>query len=326
VDEGTVPLAVVMSADAHGAIHEAAAGPATPDSLFRIASMTKIVTTLGALKLDLDLDAPVAHYVPEFAQLQVLEGFDDDGTPRLRPPRTHATVGQLFTHTSGLGYYFLNERLLHWRRLHGTGRDQLYREPLVSDPGTRFEYGISTDWLGRVVEAASGQLLDAYLDEHVLGPLGMCDTTFRPTAEQRARLVPVHVRKDGAWQPTDADWPQDPGWAPGGHGLYSTPRDFLRLQRHLLSQDDDLFTPRVEFPAHIATAHPRTSADLRLGPGLHWGLGGVLAGPGRGGWMGLYNTHFWVDRRAGRTNALYTQTQPFAEPAVLGLARRVVYA
>jgi len=323
-----VPLAVVMTADANGATHEAAAGPATPDSLFRIASMTKIVTTVGALSLNLELDAPVAHYVPEFAQLEVLEGFDGD-TPRLRAPRTQATVRQLLTHTSGLGYYFLNERLLRWRRIHGTGREALYNEPLVDDPGRRFEYGISTDWLGRVIEAASGQPLDAYLDEHVLGPLGMRDTTFRPTPEQRARLVPVRVRRDGAWQATEADWPQDPGWAPGGHGLYSTPRDFLRLQRHLLTQHDEIFTPQVEFPAHIATAHPRTSADLSLGPGLYWGLGGLLAGPAQGGWMGLYNTFFWVDRKTGATDSLFTQTQPFVEPAVLRLlqdVKRTIYA
>ena len=120
----------------------------------------------------------------------------------------------LLTHTSGLGYYFLNADLLRWRREHGTGRDKIYSEPLIADPGTRFEYGISTDWLGRVVEAVSGRPLDEYLREIVLKPLGMDKTTFHPTPEQRERLVPVHVRKDGAWRALPADDADDPGGTP----------------------------------------------------------------------------------------------------------------
>jgi CubicO group peptidase (beta-lactamase class C family) len=132
-----------------------AVGPVTPESVFWLASMTKPITTLAALRLvekqELDLDAPVADYVPDFARLQVLEGFDDDNRPRLRPPKTQATVRQLLTHTSGLGYWFWNASALAWRRIHGTGKARLYREPLVADPGTSFNYGISTDWLGRVM-------------------------------------------------------------------------------------------------------------------------------------------------------------------------------
>jgi CubicO group peptidase (beta-lactamase class C family) len=266
--------------------------------------------------------------VPEFGRLRVLEGFDGD-EPRLRAPASQATVRDLLTHTSGLGYWFQNPLLLKWRRVHGTGtKAALFDEPLVHDPGTRFDYGLSTDWLGRVIENVSSQPLDAYLTTHVLGPLDMRDTTFHPTEQQRARLVPVHVRdEDGAWRPTGQDWAQDPDWHAGGHGLYSTPRDYLRLQLALLEADDDplleqAFTPQVAFPPHLASAH-RAAADLTLGPGYSWGLAMLLHGPQSGGWMGIYNTFFWVDRSTRRTAALYTQTQPFAEPRILALARTV---
>ncbi len=301
-----MPHAVAITPDG-----EFTAGDVSPDSLFWLASMTKPVTTLGALRLDLDLDAPVADYVPEFAHLQVLEG------DRLRPPKTQATVRHLLTHTSGLGYYFLNPELLRWRREHGTGRDKIYAEPLIADPGTRFAYGISTDWLGRVVEAVSGQPLDAYLRDEIFTPLGMAETTFHP----RRPVVPVHVRKDGAWRALPANATDDPGWHAGGHGLYSTPRDYAKFQQVLLDEPD-LFEPLVDFPPHLPSAHPRVAADLTLGSGFNWSKA-MLVRENQGGWMGLYNTFFWVDRTAGTTAALYTQTQPFADPAILDLAKKV---
>ncbi len=130
--------------------------------------MTKIVATVAALQQveqgNLDLDAPVDTYRPEFADLQVLEGFDGD-TPKLRPPAGRATVKQLITHTAGFGYWFWNADLVRWESVTGTpnvlaGVNQIFTAPLVADPGTRFEYGINTDWLGKVVEAASGVTLD----------------------------------------------------------------------------------------------------------------------------------------------------------------------
>jgi methyl acetate hydrolase len=308
VENGTVPHAVAVTPD--GVF---TAGDVTADSLFWLASMTKPITTLGALRLDgLDVEKPVADYVPEFAQLQVLENG------RLRPPKTQATVNHLLTHTSGLGYYFWRPELLEWRREHGVDRHKIYTEPLLADPGTRFEYGISTDWLGRVVEAVSGRPLDAYLRDAVLAPLKMDDTTFHPTTERR---VPLHVRKDGVWQARPAEAPGDPEWHAGGHGLYSTPRDYARFAAALLDEPD-FFEPQVEFPAHLASAHPRVAADLTLGPGYGWSRA-MLVRENQGGWMGLHNTFFWVDRTAGTTAALFTQTQPFADPAILDLATKV---
>src|SRR6476646_3538375 len=130
VERGDVPMVVAMAADEDGEIYAGAFGerapgsgePVTPDTTFRIASMTKMVATVAALQQiergNLDLDDAVETYVPEFGELQVLEGFDGD-TPRLRPPASQATVRHLVTHTSGLGYWFFSDDLIKWERVTG---------------------------------------------------------------------------------------------------------------------------------------------------------------------------------------------------------------
>jgi len=360
VERGDVPLVVAMAADRDGVIYEGAAGErspgsgeaVTPDTMFRIASMTKMVATVAALQQvergNLDLDEPIETYVPDFAGLQVLEGFDGDA-PRLRAPAGRATVRHLVTHTSGQTYWFWNDDMVRWHEATGTpnvisGSMEIFKAPLVADPGTRFEYGINTDWLGRVVEAASGQSLRDYVDEHIAGPLGMTSTTFLANEEQRANLVPIHVRgEDGEWAATDVDLSQDPEWWAGGHGLYSTPRDYLRFQRMLLgggtldgvkilerSTVEDAFRNQIgelDFPETIKTADPASSADFNGGPGHKWGLGLLLnteqqpgmRAAGSGAWAGLFNTHFWVDPASGITGAVYAQSLPFVEPRVFGV-------
>lgn len=361
VESGTMPNVVATAANADGPIYEGAFGPkavgkpepVTVDTLYRIASMTKMVTTVAALQLvergQLDLDDAVAKYRPEFADLQVLEGWEGE-EPRLRAPRSQATVRQLATHTSGLGYWFWNADLVRWEAKTGTGNalagtEDAFTAPLVADPGTRIEYGINTDWLGLVVEAVSGQSLDAYFDEHILGPLGMEQATFHPTDQQRENLVAVHLHDEqtGAWNATSVDWNAAPDWWAGGHGLYCPPSEYLRFQRMLLGNGtlegtrilegktvEDAFANQVgslDWPAAIATAEPPTTADFNAGPGYKFGLGLLrntedIPGKrraGSGAWAGIFNTHFWVDRTTGVTGAIYTQTLPFVEPEVFGV-------
>lgn len=360
VDSGAVPGVVAMASSAGGPVYEGAAGvrsvnasdPITADTMLRIASMTKMITATAGLQLyeqgSLDLDAPVAEYRPEFADLQVLDGFDGD-TPLLRPPSAEATVRNLFTHTTGLAYWFWNRDIDKYEQVTGTanvmpGTADMFTAPLVFDPGTRYEYGTNMDWLGRVIEAVSGQPLDVYFAEHITGPLGMTSTTARMTPEQRANSTPIHVRgEDGAWIATDLDWAQQPEYWGGGHFLYSTPRDYLKFQRMLLGRGAlgnvrilteatvaEAFTNQLgslDFPAAISTAHPELSADVNLGPGLKWGLSWLLhqqqvpgmRAAGSGSWAGLFNTHFWVDPVSGITAAIYAQTLPFADPPALQL-------
>jgi methyl acetate hydrolase len=340
VERGDVPGVVAMAANADGPIYEGAAGereagtgdPITPDTMLRIASMTKMVATTAALQLveqgKLDLDAPV-------------------DTPRLRAPASRATVRQLVTHTTGLGYWFFNADIDRYEQVTGVpnvlpGSDEVFKSPLIADPGDRLEYGINTDRLGRVVEAVSGQSLADYIDEHITGPLGMTNTTRRMSDEQRANSTPIHVRgENGAWTPTDIDWAQEPDFWGGGHFLYSTPRDYLRFQRMLLgggtlegvqilesSTVDDAFRNHIGdlyWPPSQPTAHPELSAQVDLGPGLKWGLGLLLneeqapgmRAPMSGAWAGLFNTHFWVDPTTRVTGSIFSQVLPFADPPAL---------
>jgi methyl acetate hydrolase len=356
VDSGDVPAVVAVAADTNGVIYEGAAGPravgaaepASADTVFRIASMTKIVTTVAALKLRdegrLDFAAPVDAYCAAFVEVRVLDGFDGD-RPRLRQPASRATVEQLVTHTAGFAYGFWDANLARWDAV--AKPTSMFDAPMVADPGTRLVYGISTDWLGRVVEAASGQPLDEYLTAHVFAPLGMHATTFDPDDSQRARCVPVHARDERSdWVATDIDWERSPRWWPGGHGLYSTPRDFLVFQRMLLgggtlgdarilapSTVREAFTNQIGdlwFPAHIGTVDAATTGDFVAGPGRKWGWGLLLditgtpgmRSAGSGGWAGLFNTYFWMDPHAGLTAALYTQTRPFVDPRILDVYAR----
>ena len=352
VASGAVPNVVAVAADREGVVYEGSVGnrtagtdqPLGVDTYFRVASMTKIVATVGALQLvergALDLQTPVDTLLPQWGELRVLDGFDGD-TPRLRQPRGRATVHHLITHTAGLGYWFWNADVARWESVTGTpnvlsGDRAIFTAPLIADPGTRFEYGVNTDWLGLVVEVVSGQPLDKYLDENVLGPLGMTHTTFSPTAEQRADMVPVHVKgEDGTWVATDIDWSADPQWWAAGHGLYSTPRDYLAFQRMLLGRGevdgarilqpetvDTAFTNQIgdlDFPSHIPTADPQVSDPWNGPAGQKWGYGLLLTtqqepgmrAVGSGAWAGVFNTHFWVDPASGVTGAIYTQSLPF---------------
>ncbi|QRP49584.1 serine hydrolase [Amycolatopsis sp. FDAARGOS 1241] len=370
VDNGDVPNVVAIAADGDGIVYEGAAGPraagssepASADTHFRIMSMTKMVTTAAALRLadegKIELDAPVERYRPEFADVKVLTGFDGD-TPQLRAPASQATIRQLMTHTSGLSYWFWNSDIVKWEAATGTpnvlsGQNVVFTAPMIADPGTTVEYGTNTDWLGRVVEAVSGTTLDKYFAEHITGPLGMTETSFAPTAAQRANLAPIHVRgEDGGWLATDINIPEVPEYWAGGHGLYSTPRDYLKFQRMLLgggtldgtkvlekSTVDAAFTNQIgdlKFPERISTADPASSHDFAAGPGYRWGLGLLLNGEqatgmraaGSGTWAGLCNSFFWVDRETGVTGAIYSQSLPFVPPPFMKLYEdfeRALYA
>jgi len=328
-----------------GVLYEGAAGDAKPDSMYRNASMTKAVATTGALQLveqgRLDLDATVASIVPEFGELQVLDGFDG-GEPVLRAPKTQATVRQLMNHTSGCGYHFLNEKLFTYCTDHGwpdalSGKKQAISAPLVHDPGTIWEYGVSTDWLGQVVEAVSAQTLGDYLAENVYGPLGMTDSTFAPSDEQRARLLPVLSRQpDGSLEPTTIDLEVEQEWDAAGHGSYGTVADYGRFVRawvnggeldgtrilkeetvELALQDhlDGVPLPKSLVPADPALANPVELLPVPQGWGLGFHVYSIdlpgMRSAGSGDWSGLFNTFYWIDRTAGIGAVIATQLLPF---------------
>src|ERR1700748_3240805 len=210
-DAAEIPGVVAMAATGKEVIYQGAFGkrdlsksdPMTTDSVFWIASMTKAVTTAGAMQLveqgKLSLDEPIGKLLPDLASPQVLEGFDAQGEPRLRPASKPITLRQLMTHTAGFCYELWNADKATYLEKTGTPgittcQNAALKTPLASDPGTRWEYGTNIDFVGKAVEAASGKKLDAYLRDHLFAPLGMTDTAFKITDNMRKRLVGMHAR------------------------------------------------------------------------------------------------------------------------------------
>ena len=310
-DTKEVPGVVAVAANDKSVIYEGAfgtrdlaKGPAmTVDTIFRLASMTKAVTSVAAMQLveqgRLLLDQPIGGVLPELSAPQVLEGFDDAGAPRLRPAKQPITLRHLLTHTTGFGYEVWDPGLIRYVKASGTpsgttGKLASLRLPLVFDPGEHWEYGINIDWVGRAVEAVSGLPLEVYFRQHIFVPLGMSDTDYVISSAQRSRLVGVHRRKeDGSLEPIA---PPDPPWREfwsGGGGLYSTGRDYLAFLQMLMHQGRfngaQLLRPQTvalmgqnqigDIRAGILkTAMPDRSNDVDFFPGMtcKWGLGYMI--------------------------------------------------
>ena len=245
------------------------------------------------------------------------------------------------TQTAGLGYWFFYADLKRFEEMtglpnvgaSGTGF-AAFRSPLLADPGTTWVYGISHDWLGRVVEAVSGMSLDIAVKERLSTPLALENTTFIVNEKQLQAEVPLHVPQDGGWLPTGPASVDRP-WLSGGDGLHSTPRDFARLGRALLlggaidgnrvltrRSVEELFTTQINgiaVPQELASADPVITDSWRLGPNRAWSHGLMLnlddvAGgrrAGSAGWSGLFNTNFWVDRTSGISACICTSALPF---------------
>jgi CubicO group peptidase (beta-lactamase class C family) len=373
VEAREVPGVVAMAASEEGPIYEGAfgvrdlaSGPAmTLDTVFLIASMTKAITSVAAMQLveegKLSLDAPVPDIgEPALAAPQVLEGFDAAGAPRLRPAKRPITLKHLLTHTAGFTYEFWNADTLRYLKATGTplflsGQLAALRRPLAFDPGERWEYGINIDWMGRIVEAVSGQSLDAYLHERIFAPLGMADTGYVPSAEQHARQASGHQRQaDGSLVAQALSPPAPREFFAGGGGLCSTARDYLSFLRMLL-HEGELGGARILAPGTVAlmnrnqigdlpagilkTCMPEVTNDVELFPGvqIRWGLGYMLnLEPGPNGrsagtvsWAGLRNTYYWLDPARRVAGVILTQILPFADPAAVrlyGRFERGVYA
>jgi CubicO group peptidase (beta-lactamase class C family) len=211
IDAGLIPGIVALAADDRGVVYRGAFGrravdktePMTLDSVFRIASMTKAVTTTAAMQLieqqRIGLEQPMGDVLPAVKDVKVLEGFSADGMARLRDPKSPVTLRHLLTHTSGYGYDIFNPDLARYLEVAGlpsilSHKNEALRVPLLFDPGTNWEYGIGLDLVGKVVEAVSGEDLESYFRQHILDPLGMHDTSFLLRNDMAQRLVGTHVR------------------------------------------------------------------------------------------------------------------------------------
>jgi methyl acetate hydrolase len=376
LDEAVANLAapgvVALAADENGVFYQGARGrigpdvttPIALDSIFRIASMTKAITSTAAMQLVEDgkvyLDQAMREIVPELGEVKVLLGFDPEGRPQTRPATRAITLRHLLTHTSGFSYDLFNKDVARYMRHEGlpsiaTCMNASLRAPLLFEPGDRWEYGIGIDWVGKIVEAVSGCSLEGYLQDKVFGPLGMKDTGFVLRDDMKRRLVvPAGRAADGTIARIDLKAPQGADFHMGGGGLFSTGPDYLRFTRMLLG-GGALDGARVLAPATVelmgqnaigtievpplssdnhALAIPR---DMFPGQIKRWGLAFLLntedvpdgRAAGSQTWSGVYNTFCWIDPARRRTAVLMMQILPANDPAVIKTLEkfeRAVYA
>jgi len=364
ITQGTLAGAVALTLDRDGVTYESAAGrraidapaPMTPDTIFWVASMTKAIASLAALmeveRGRLSLDGDLAALIPEFAALEVFDKPGPNGAWTTRPARRGPTLRELLSHTCGFSYAFIDGRIPAWQEANGapggrSGTRAELHQPLAFDPGEGWGYGIGIDWAGLAVEAASGQRLDAWLEEHVFAPLGMADTGFIGglRAAQRGRTAGMQARTpEGGLSPMAFAMPETPEVLSAGGGLYSTAADYGRFLRLLLNGGElegvRLIAPetfaelsRVQTGARRAgawtSAAPHLSNDIDLFPGMAtgWGLATMITPqpgpngrrPGSLAWAGLGNTYYWADPAAGKGGLILTQVLPFGDPVVLDL-------
>jgi CubicO group peptidase (beta-lactamase class C family) len=361
-DVGHVPGVVAMAIAGDSTIYEGAFGtrrfgmarPMTLDTVVWIASMTKPVTSAAAMQLvergRVQLDEPALRWAPGLADAQVLEGFDAKGEPRLRKPRRPITLRHLLTHTSGYGYGMWSPLLARYMERTGipataSCENAALQLPLLFDPGERWHYGINLEWVGKVIEGASGQTLGAYLEQNLFEPLDMASTGFRITPAMRKRMSRLHERDaQGVLSAGDFEVPQEPEFEMGGGGLYSTAPDYLAFMRMILGRGTGnghrvLKPETVDLMARnqlgdlrvqpLISTNPARSNNAEFFPGVPkgWTLGFMVnledAPTGRRtgslAWAGLSNCYFWVDPASGVGGVLLTQILPFADFKALPL-------
>ena len=308
VASGQLPGVVAVAANDKGSFYEGAFGKRvvgqdqamTVDSVFWIASMIKAVTSTAAMQMveqgKLSLHDPASKIVPEIKTIQVLEGFDSDGKPRLRAPKREITLHHLLTHTAGFTYPMWDPNNGRYAKAAqvpdiGTCKKAALMMPLAFDPGARWEYGINIDWAGQMVERVSGQSLEDYFRDHIFKPAGMTDTSFILADRQKSRVVGMHARQpDGSLKQIDFQMEQKPEFFMGGGGLYSTAPDYLKFTQIFL-HDGRINGAQVLRPETVAsmkknqlgnlkvhvlkTADPSLSNDAEFFPGMPkgWGYG-----------------------------------------------------
>jgi methyl acetate hydrolase len=352
----------ILYSGAFGKRDSASGVDVQPDSIFAIASMTKAITSVAAMQLvergKLKLDEPVARHLPQLEKPDVLQGFDAAGKPVLRPAAKPITLRHLLTHTSGFAYPTWSEEMFKYTQATQPIPAGVVAPlvPLVFEPGTRWQYGYSADWTGRLVEAVSGLNLEQYFQRNILQPLGMKDTSFIFPPDKFDRLVSRWQRQNGGpLQEVPRALPPRPAAFNGGGGLNSTAPDYVHFMQMILRygrsgvRDEILSAKSVEMMSanqigdlgagRLKSFLPNTSSDVDLHPGFvdKWGLGfliNTLAYPGGRSagslaWAGVFNTFYWIDQPRGLCAVIMMQFLPFVDKEAVGLLgdfERAAYA
>lgn len=368
LERQSIPGGVAMVGNSEEAIASATSGIADPaagrpmalDSIFQIASMTKAVTSVAAMQLVerglLSLDGPIGSVLPELAQPNILFGFDDDGIAQTRPAEIDITLKHLLTQTSGLGYAFTSADMAKAQGEVAPGTIASITSPLMFEPGSDWLYGVSTDWVGRAVESASGQTLGDYMAEHIFGPLGMEDTGFSVPPDKVYRRVTLHSLSNEQFVPFPLEIGGGEGaeFQSGGGGLYSTAADYMRFMQMILSKGT-VDGARILTADTVASMSSNQVGSIRAGqmtsvvPVLakdfdafrgmqtQWGLGFLInpergpcgRAPGSLSWAGIANSYYWIDPANNIAGLVLMQYLPFGDKkalAVLDAVEAAVYA
>jgi CubicO group peptidase (beta-lactamase class C family) len=329
--------------------------PMNKDTVFRIASMTKPVTSVAVMMLNekgkLRLDDPAGNYEPSLKGREVIATFNEkDATYTTRPAKREMTIRQLLTHTSGFSYSFTNPTILTIQQK--TGRNQRDM-PLLFDPGAKWQYSHSTAALGDIVEKLTGQSLEDFFQANIFRPLKMTDTSYLLPPEKAGRLVTIH-QQDASGLAESPNPPKYSSTLRGDGGLVSTASDYAAFLQMLLNEGSwrgvRLLKPETvrmmttnqigslvveEMPAVL----PKQSAAFPFGAGKDkFGLGFQITvrdgapkrerSAGSYTWAGIFNTHFWVDPKKGIGVVFLTQTLPFYNATTMDVMNRfekVVY-
>lgn len=324
--------------------------PMQYNTIFRIASMTKPVTSVAAMILYeegyFQLTDPVSKFIPEFENFKVFDGINESGIKLVKQEKP-ITMKDLFVHTSGITYgdthtpvdSMYNAASLNVYNTtspeEGTLEEmikKLAKLPLLYQPGTKFHYSMSTDVLGYVVEKISGKPLNEFFKERIFNPLKMNDTGFYLPDEKDNRFAAVYVREDNdtgirkiVGRPYLYDRYKQTKLCSGGGGLYSTASDYIRFAQMLLNLGElegtrILGRKTVEFMTRNHLSEEILPIHKNI-PGVGWGLGfavvldapqsGIIGSDGEYYWAGAYNTYFWINPEEELISLIMTQFQPF---------------
>jgi methyl acetate hydrolase len=360
IKQRKIPAVTATVATADKVLYTGAFGKRTaqgpdiqPDSIFRIASMTKAITTTAAMQLveqgKLSLTGPASKYLPELGNLQVLDGFDSAGKPILRPAKKQVELHHLMTHTSGFVYAIWDEALDRYNKVTGNGAPPTAVAPLTPlafEPGTQWQYGTGIDWTGKIVEKVSGLNLEQYFQRNILGPLGMKDTTFIFPESKFNRLASSYRRQsDGVLKEEQITMPTAPKEYNGGGGLFSTAPDYVRFTQMILRKGKSADGQQILQPKTVEmmsanqtgsvnvhkmkSTDPTVSADVDMHPGAADKYTfGFLMNPtayqggrsaGSLAWAGIENTFYWIDPRRNVSAVIMMQFFPFVDPQAVGM-------
>jgi len=367
VKDGKLPMSVALVANSEGVLFTHASGyrdsengqMMRPDSIFAIASMTKLITTIAVLQLVeaglIELDSGLDQYLPETMNPKIIRGFDKDDDPIFVDAARSPTVRELITHTSGYVYSIWNEMALSAQAKGvtsplGGGKESIVA-PLYFEPGSKWEYGVGIDWLGVMVEEVSGKRLMDFFEEKIFLPLRMEDTFFEFPSEKMDRSVMMTARVKGElvkselYQPVPAER-GSMGFYGGGGGLYSTVNDYARVMRALLNGGSldgqrvlseemvaQMFANQIGSidvsPGKAQITALSNDFDMGFGSSAKWGLGFLLSpegtesgrGLGSASWAGLFNSYFWIDRENDLCAVFATQVLPFYDEEAVSVLK-----